>query len=181
MAMYGASVNAGASPSRDGASIVDSGSTNTPGYRIEIRSDGTAAMTPQNRAGVAQGEAKTFSVESGVASRFFADLEKARAANVAGSPCMKSASFGTTTRVSLAWLDVARSGLSGRESAGERAHSRREPHSRGVGYRQHAGSASKRRRGRSDSRRASIPFAGAVTARALAAGAAGHGRRTPAA
>jgi hypothetical protein len=99
VAMFGASVSAGASPSRDGASIVDSGSTNTPGYRIEIRSDATAAITPQNRAGVAQGATKPFSVEGGVASRFFADLAKARAANVAGSPCMKSASFGTTTRV----------------------------------------------------------------------------------
>ena len=39
-------------------------------------------------------------VTGGVAARFFADLKAARAANVSGSPCMKSASFGTTTHVS---------------------------------------------------------------------------------
>jgi hypothetical protein len=97
---FGAVVKAGASPARDGAVIVDSGSTNTSGYRIEIRSDGTATITLQNRAGAAQGAAKAFSVASGVAARFFADLKAARAGNVTGSPCMKSASFGTTTRVS---------------------------------------------------------------------------------
>lgn len=85
---------------RDGATVVDSGSTNTAGYRIEVWSDGTASIVMQNRAGVAQSAARPFSVATRVTARFFADLKGAKAANVSGSPCMKSASFGTTTRVS---------------------------------------------------------------------------------
>ncbi len=90
-------VNAGAATARDGAVIVDSGSTNTAGYRIEIWSDGTATIAPHRR-GAAPGPAQPFSVLGGVTARFFADLKAAKAANVTGSPCMKSASFGTTTR-----------------------------------------------------------------------------------
>jgi hypothetical protein len=86
-----------ASPSRDAAVIVDSGSTNTSGYRIEVWSDGSASIRLQNRAGVAQGSARAFTVARTVAARFFTGLKAARAANVTGSPCMKSASFGTTT------------------------------------------------------------------------------------
>jgi hypothetical protein len=82
-AMTGAA-NAGASTSRDGAVIVDSGSTNTSGYRIEVWS-------------VVQGGARAFAVTPAVSTRFFADLKAARTANITGSPCMKSASFGTTT------------------------------------------------------------------------------------
>ncbi|MBV8117170.1 MAG: hypothetical protein JOY69_00655 [Candidatus Eremiobacteraeota bacterium] len=93
-------VSAGAAPARDGAAIVDSGSTNTSGYRIDIWSDGRATIRLQNRAGVAQGSARPFTVSAKVAARFFTDLKAARAANVAGAPCMKSASFGTTTHVS---------------------------------------------------------------------------------
>jgi hypothetical protein len=89
--------NAGASTSRDGAVIVDSGSTNTSGYRIEVWSDGSATITLQNRAGVVQGGARAFAVTPAVSTRFFADLKAARTANITGSPCMKSASFGTTT------------------------------------------------------------------------------------
>jgi hypothetical protein len=100
VAAVGPAVTAGASPVRDGAAIVDSGSTNMSGYRIDVWSDGAASITLQNRAGIAQAPAKPFSVTGGVAARFFADLKAARAANVSGSPCMKSASFGTTTHVS---------------------------------------------------------------------------------
>ncbi|MGA8533390.1 MAG: hypothetical protein WB615_04725 [Candidatus Tumulicola sp.] len=90
--------NAAAS-ARDGAVIVDSGSTNTTGYRIDMWSDGTATIVLQSRGGVAQSGSKSFSVAGDVTARFFADLKAVRAANVTGSPCMKSASFGTTTRV----------------------------------------------------------------------------------
>jgi hypothetical protein len=84
---------------RDSAVIVDSGSTNTLGYKIEVWSDGTAVITPQNRLGTAQAAPKSFTVPAATASRFFADLRAARKGNATGEPCVKSASFGTTTHV----------------------------------------------------------------------------------
>jgi hypothetical protein len=83
----------------DGATIVDSGSTNSLGYRIQVYANGTATLTVQNRGGVAQAAAKPFTVSNAATSRFFADLKAARDGNATGVPCMKSASFGTTTRV----------------------------------------------------------------------------------
>ncbi len=84
---------------RDNAVIVDSGSTNTLGYKIEVWSDGSASVTPQNKAGIAQGAVKTFTVSAATASKFFADLQAARSGNATGSGCIKSASFGTATHV----------------------------------------------------------------------------------
>ena len=92
-------VGAAAAPVRDGAAIVDSGSTNTSGYRIDFWSDGTGVLTLQNRLGVAQGGPKTFKASAAVARRLFADVKAARDGKATGSPCMKSASFGTTTHV----------------------------------------------------------------------------------
>jgi len=89
-----------ASPTRDSAVIVDSGSTNTAGYKIEVWSDGTGTVALQAWRGAAAAPPKKFAMAAGVTTRFFADLKAARAAKVAGSPCMKSASFGTTTHVS---------------------------------------------------------------------------------
>ncbi|MBV8147460.1 MAG: hypothetical protein JO092_00045 [Candidatus Eremiobacteraeota bacterium] len=89
--------NASAAPARDGAVIVDSGSTNTAGYKIELWSDGSGTVTLQNRFGETHGAAKTFAVSSALAQRFFADLKAARDGNAVSEPCMKSASFGTTT------------------------------------------------------------------------------------
>ena len=97
-ATFGFAMYAGAAPARDGAVIVDSGSTNTPGYRIDIWSDGSATVVVQNR-GVTRGEPKSFSVATNVAAKFFANLKAVRAGNVTGEPCMKSASFGTMTHV----------------------------------------------------------------------------------
>jgi hypothetical protein len=84
---------------RDSAMIVDSGSTNTQGYKIQVWSDGTASITPADRFGTAQGAAKGFSVPASTATRLFADLAAARKGAAAGEPCMKSASFGTTTHI----------------------------------------------------------------------------------
>jgi hypothetical protein len=84
---------------RDSAVIVDSGSTNTQGYKIQVWSDGTASITPADRFGTVQGAAKAFSVPASTATRFFADLAAARKGAATGQPCMKSASFGTTTHV----------------------------------------------------------------------------------
>jgi hypothetical protein len=97
-------LTAAAAPVRDGAVIVDSGSTNTSGYRIDVWSDGRAVLTLQDRMGNTHGAPKSFRVKRSVAARLFADLKAARDGNAKGEPCMKSASFGTTTRVSWhAW------------------------------------------------------------------------------
>jgi hypothetical protein len=84
---------------RDLAVIVDSGSTNTLGYKIEVWSDGSGRLTLQNRAGVAQGAPKSFTLPAATTARFFSDLQAARKGNATSEPCAKSASFGTTTHV----------------------------------------------------------------------------------
>lgn len=82
------------------AAIVDSGSTNTAGYRIDVSSDGTGRLTMNPRAGMtASAQPKEFHLAAALATRFFSDVKAARDANVTGVPCMKSASFGTTTHV----------------------------------------------------------------------------------
>lgn len=91
-------VCAAAAPSRDGASIVDSGSTNTAGYTIDVWSDGSASVTYQNRTSAAVSP-KSFTVAPSLAVRFFAALKAARAGKARVEPCMKSASFGTSTHV----------------------------------------------------------------------------------
>jgi hypothetical protein len=79
---------AAAAPLRDGASIVDSGSTNTSAYTIKVWSDGSAATA-----------SKSFRISPSLAARFFGDLEAARGGNAKSERCMKSASFGTSTHV----------------------------------------------------------------------------------
>jgi hypothetical protein len=78
----------------DGAAIVNSGSTNTIGWRIAIRSDGVGTVS--GAAGP-----RRFSVPSGLALKFLNDAHAARDAHAAGRPCMKSASFGT--RLNVLW------------------------------------------------------------------------------
>jgi hypothetical protein len=57
----------------------------------------------QDRAGAQQSAAKAFSVSKATAAKFFGDLQEARAGKATSQPCMKSASFGTSTHV--AWHD----------------------------------------------------------------------------
>jgi len=82
----------------DSAVIVNSGSTNSMGYSIEVSSDGKASVTMQSH-GSSAGAPKQFTVPAATAQRFFGDLAAARKGNAATVPCMKSASFGTTTHV----------------------------------------------------------------------------------
>jgi hypothetical protein len=77
----------------DSAVIVDSGSTNTLGYRIQVRSDGSASVSTGTSS------PKPFTVPQATAERFFADLAAARKSNATTEACMKSASFGSTLRV----------------------------------------------------------------------------------
>jgi hypothetical protein len=83
---------------RDNAVIVDSGSTNAPGYNIQVWSDGSSSVTSQAR-GASPGPARSFTVPAATATRFFADLDAARKGNVVTVPCMKSVSFGSTVRI----------------------------------------------------------------------------------
>ncbi len=92
-------VGATARATRDGAVIVDSGSTNSMGYRIDVWSDGSAQSVLHSRGSAAHGSPKAFSLSPSLATRFFADLKAARDGNALGTPCMKSASFGTSTHV----------------------------------------------------------------------------------
>ncbi len=83
----------------DTAVIVNSGSTNSYGYTIQVSSEGKGTVTLQERGGVAARAAKPFTVPAAAAAQFFADLAAARKANVTSAPCMKSASFGTSTHI----------------------------------------------------------------------------------
>ncbi len=98
--LFGALVIASlvAATPRDSAVILNSGSTNTVGFKITVWSDGQASLAQQNRDGSAAG-AKSFTVPAAVATRFFSDLAAARSSNAATVPCMKSASFGTSTHI----------------------------------------------------------------------------------
>ncbi len=92
---------------QDSASIVNSGSTNAAGYRIELSSEGHAR--------IAVPYINAFPVSRALVRRFFDDLRRARKSGAPGPPCMKSASFGTrTTVVWHEWtspdLDCPRSG-----------------------------------------------------------------------
>jgi hypothetical protein len=88
-----------AAPSRDSAIIVNSGSTNSIGFKISVWSDGSASAILQNRDGTPAGKPKPFTVPAATTSRFFADLAAARKANTTSVPCMKSVSFGTSTHI----------------------------------------------------------------------------------
>jgi hypothetical protein len=82
----------GAAP-LENAVIANSGSTNSLAYKITVSSDGSATLA------VAQDPAKNFTVPAATTTRFFADLAAARKGNAASVACMKSASFGTTTKI----------------------------------------------------------------------------------
>lgn len=97
-------MNTACASTPDEATIVNSGSTNTAGYTIDVKSEGSAVLTLHGRPGMDVSTApKAFKIQGALAARFFADLKAVREANVIGAPCMKSASFGSTTRVS--WHD----------------------------------------------------------------------------
>ncbi|MHB8141792.1 MAG: hypothetical protein ACYDA5_01545 [Vulcanimicrobiaceae bacterium] len=82
----------------DGAVIVNSGSTNFNGWRIKFWSNGMGQVVAM-RDGKPVDAPRAFRVPRAATARFFADTQAARDAHAAGMSCMKSASFGTTTRV----------------------------------------------------------------------------------
>jgi len=76
----------------DGASIVDSGSTNTEGFKVNVWSTGRARILSAGGSGLAH-------IDGELSRKFLADLKAARNSNAQGQPCVKSASFGTRTTV----------------------------------------------------------------------------------
>lgn len=95
-----ASALALATPSLDGARIVNSGSTNAAGWTIALRSDGSGTVTQQPRpSGSLDPIAHTFTVDRDVAQHFFSSAKLARNWNGTPPQCMKSASFGFTLTV----------------------------------------------------------------------------------
>ena len=76
--------------------IVNSGSTNTLGFTIDVAADGSAALTMQHAT-------KTFHLAAATLTKFLSDLNAARrlTTSPAIGSCMKSASFGSVTRI--AW------------------------------------------------------------------------------
>jgi len=80
------------------AVIVNSGSTNISGYTIKLASDGKGSLIVAPHGG-SPGAPKAFSVPAATATKFFADLAAARKVGLATVPCMKSASFGSSTHV----------------------------------------------------------------------------------
>lgn len=85
----------------DSALIINSGSTNTAGFRIEVSQSGDATYTPAARRGgqlpEAQNKPATRQVPSAAVKKFFADIEAAKPlTSLPRGACMKSASFGTT-------------------------------------------------------------------------------------
>ncbi|HEY1681608.1 MAG TPA: hypothetical protein VGF98_08245 [Candidatus Tumulicola sp.] len=87
----------------DQATILNSGSTNTLGFKITVESGGRASSVMQNRAGIVQSSVHTFVLTSKQAAQFFTDLKAAKAAPSTEGACMKSASFGSSTHVT--WQD----------------------------------------------------------------------------
>ena len=79
--------------SRDGATIENSGSTNTAPYTLKVWSNGSAALVPR------AGASRAFAVPMNVTARFFRDVQAARSNPGTAGHCMKSASFGTSTYV----------------------------------------------------------------------------------
>ena len=75
------------------ALIVNSGSTNSAGYRLRVYADGTTALQ--------QGDAAIRKrVAFALVKRFFADLRAAGALDeLPPAACMKSASFGSSTHI----------------------------------------------------------------------------------
>ncbi len=85
----------------DSAVIVNSGSTNTPGFRIEITPAGEATFTPKPRrpGQPSQYETQrvTRQVPPALVKRFFASLDAGKPlSSLPHQRCMKSASFGFT-------------------------------------------------------------------------------------
>jgi hypothetical protein len=86
------------------AVIVDSGSTNTAGFRIVVKPSGEAEYTPltgrSGRQTESQASPRSQKIEKDLVQRFYSELESSRPlSKLPRHGCFKSASFGTTLTV----------------------------------------------------------------------------------
>lgn len=92
-------LSAGSMRAADAAVIVNSGSTNTPGFRISINPSGDAeyTVTPRRSGPKSEPPAPVHQrIAGALAKRLFSDLEAAQPlASLPQPHCAKSASFGT--------------------------------------------------------------------------------------
>ena len=95
----GTAVLASAASGRDGAVIRNTGSTNFSGYTIKVWSDGSAQTVHSDRSGRPLDQPANGRIPKAVADQFFRDLRTAKGQPTSAQPCMKSASFGTSTIV----------------------------------------------------------------------------------
>ena len=77
----------------DGATLLNSGSTNSAPYRIALHADGTAVVSVEGHT------PETHTISAATAAAFFAHLKAALPLVKTPGACMKSASFGTSTSV----------------------------------------------------------------------------------
>jgi hypothetical protein len=85
----------------DTAVILNSGSTNRAGFRIEVERSGQAEFTSTPRRGQAAEQVRR-KVPDALIQRFYADLEAAQPLSaLSAEHCAKSVSFGTTTTVEV--------------------------------------------------------------------------------
>lgn len=86
--------------SPDAAVILDSGSTNTSGYRLIVRASGKAEWSLFRRRGAQNCGSKNGNLPPDLTQKFFQDLHSlAPLSKLPFQRCMKSASFGHTLRV----------------------------------------------------------------------------------
>jgi hypothetical protein len=94
--------NSLASAADDAAIIVNSGSTNSDGYRIVVPKSGKAAYSSTSRRSPAPSNTKTRKLPGSMITRFYADIDAAKPlSDLPAARCMKSASFGTTLTIEI--------------------------------------------------------------------------------
>jgi hypothetical protein len=90
----------------DVAVIVNSGSTNTAGFRIAVEQSGDAEYTPAPRGAIRPSSGRPaqthLQLPDTLVKRLYADLDAAKPfSSLPTQRCMKSASFGTTLTIAL--------------------------------------------------------------------------------
>lgn len=99
LALLASACYAAAANRADGAIIRNTGSTNFSGYTIKVWSDGRTSTVHSDRNGRPLDQPATGKIPQSVANQFFTDVRGARGNPSGAQPCLKSASFGTTTIV----------------------------------------------------------------------------------
>jgi len=85
------------------AVIVNSGSTNTEGFRIVVEQSGKAVYTQTPRKSDTQVKSRSLDLPQALVKRLYSDLDAGKPlAELPGGHCMKSASFGSSLTIEFA-------------------------------------------------------------------------------